>query len=93
MEPGEVGLFPRPTPLPTDLVGWLTTFARKTFLSAYTQAEADTMMKEVAEICRPDAYWCTAMPGAGEKPPASATSYEEGWEVMYVRIRGVGWSK
>jgi hypothetical protein len=88
MKPGEVVLVPRPTPLPTDLVGWLKTFARNTFFTSYSDEDAQMMMEEVAEICRPDAYWHTAAPGAGTKPEQNAAG-EEGWEIMYVRIRGV----
>jgi hypothetical protein len=46
------------------------------------------MMEETAEICRPDAYWCSTAPGAGRKLDDDRPA-EEGWEVMYVRIRGV----
>jgi hypothetical protein len=92
MAPGDVDLFPRPTPLPTDLVGWLTTFARKTFLSSYSQKDADEIMLEVSDLARPDAYWCSAAPGSGAKVPL-APSDEEGWEIMYVRLRGTATSK
>lgn len=86
--PGDIALFPRPTPLPTDIVGWLTTFARKTFFAAYSDAEADDLMKEVQELCRPDAFWSSATPGRGVALAPGSTA-DSGWEVMYVRLRGV----
>lgn len=45
-------LIPRPTPLPTDLTGWLSTFAQR-FLEAVAPAERDAFCRAVAERCRP----------------------------------------
>jgi hypothetical protein len=85
MTPGEIALVPRPTPLTTDLRGWLETFARRSFLSALEEKEADAILDEVQEACRPDAYWNDASPGMGSQKGASG---KEGWEIMYVRLRG-----
>lgn len=92
LQPTHVTLIPRPTPLPTDLVGWLQTFVRNTYFASWDDEEAQKMMEEVAEICRPDAYWCSATPGEGRKPTTEA-AYNEGWELMYVRIRGQAFTK
>ncbi|TXT04927.1 hypothetical protein VHUM_04010 [Vanrija humicola] len=87
MTPGSVALYPRPTPLTTDLVGWLTTFARNTFLAGLPSSEADALMQEVADICRPDSYWNDAAPG--DATNAANTAGKDGWEIMYVRLRGI----
>lgn len=86
LQPGEVALYPRPTPLPTDIVGWVTTFARSTFFAAFSDNEANELMKEVQELCRPDAYWSVETPGRGM---ISTDSKSDGWEIMYVRLRGM----
>lgn len=44
-------------------------------------------MKEVVEICRVDNYWSEENPGMGIKGPDEGG--ESGWEVLYVRLRGV----
>lgn len=87
MNPCDVELHQRPTPLTTDLFGWLKTFARNTFFAEFPDKEANAMMQEVVESCRPDNYWCDALPGLGMKP-SSADEGNEGWNVHYVRLRG-----
>jgi hypothetical protein len=47
-----ITLFPRPTPLPGNLVGWLETFAQP-FAAALPQAERLAFFEKVAELCRP----------------------------------------
>ncbi len=44
-----VTLHPRPTKLPSDLRGWLVTFARSSFLSSMGHKEAEEIMKEVVD--------------------------------------------
>jgi hypothetical protein len=92
MTPGEIHLVPRPTPLTTDLFGWLTTFARNTFFSQFSDADANELMLEVEEMCRPDNYWSNATPGIGIKGDAAkgvkGADPQDGWEMMYVRLRG-----
>lgn len=46
-----VTLFPRPTPLPGDILGWLKTFA-KIFMDALPAAERPEFLEEVAQQCR-----------------------------------------
>ena len=48
-KPQSVSLHPRPTKLPTDLRGWLITFARSSFLSSLDDSEAEEIMKEVVD--------------------------------------------
>ena len=45
-------LFPRPTPLPGDITGWLETFA-ESFLSTVAVEERATFLTEVRETLRP----------------------------------------
>jgi SAM-dependent methyltransferase len=45
-------LFPRPTPLPGDVVGWLETFAQS-FAAALASSARATFFDEVMESCRP----------------------------------------
>jgi trans-aconitate methyltransferase len=52
-EVGSVSLFPRPTPLPTDITGWLETFA-ESFISALPERERRAFIEEVRETLRPD---------------------------------------
>ena len=97
MTPGEITLVPRPNPLPTDLHGWLQTFVRSTFFASFDDREADRLMLDVEDICRPDAYWSLANPGMGVKPAESTASEAEkseshGWEIMYMRLRGLAYS-
>jgi hypothetical protein len=47
-------LVPRPTPLPTNLVGWLRTFCRKSFLADLDDEAAEDVMEEVSRRCEPD---------------------------------------
>lgn len=47
-------LVPRPTALPTNLRGWLQTFARSSFLSALGDAEAESVMDETSRRCEVD---------------------------------------
>jgi hypothetical protein len=84
MTPGHIALVPRPTPLTTDVRGWLATFARRSFLAAFAEEDADDILNEVQEVCRPDAYWNDERPGMGSEGGAG----KEGWEIMYVRLRG-----
>lgn len=46
-------------------------------LSVFSDEEADAMMGQVQEICRVDNYWSDGEGG------------NAGWEVMYVRLRGL----
>jgi len=46
-------LIPRPTPLPSDITGWLETFA-ESFTSALPQYEQRAFIREVQEALRPD---------------------------------------
>ena len=45
-------LFPRPTPLPSNVVGWLETFAQS-FAAALPESTKSSFFEEVAELCRP----------------------------------------
>ena len=45
-------LFPRPTPLPTDITGWLETFA-ESFTSALPGSQRSSFIEEVRELLRP----------------------------------------
>jgi len=47
-----IALFPRPTPLPGSIVGWLETFAQ-TFAAALPLADRSPFFQEVSELCRP----------------------------------------
>lgn len=59
-------------------------------MAAYSQQEADAMMEEVSEMTRPDAFWSDAAPGSGVLPPqVGGEDHKSGWEIMYVRLRGV----
>lgn len=54
-------LIPRPTPLETDLTGWLTVFAGS-FLNALSPSERERFLQEVTDRCRsklfdPDRGW------------------------------------
>ncbi len=96
MTPGEITLVPRPSPLTTDLRGWLQTFVRSTFFAPFEDAKADQYITEVENTCRPDAYWSVENPGMGLKPVEEAAAAARGasthgWEVMYVRLRGVAY--
>jgi hypothetical protein len=84
----DTGLYPRPTPLPTGLKGWLKMFARNTFLTGLEADVCDEITKEVEDVCRVDMYWNDAYPGMGEGESAEEQG-EDGWEMMYVRLRGV----
>ncbi|KAL7423583.1 hypothetical protein Q5752_001163 [Cryptotrichosporon argae] len=84
--PGPAALHPRPTPLPTDLAGWLTTFVRGSFLAGFDAAKQDALIDEIVEMARIDNFWTDASPGAGLRPAVAGA--KEGWEVMYVRLRG-----
>ncbi|WWC60636.1 uncharacterized protein I303_103210 [Kwoniella dejecticola CBS 10117] len=95
-----IKLVPRPTPLPTNLKGWLETFARNSFLSTLSDEDAQSVLDEVVQICRVDNYWSDAHPGSGINPRSDSESNDkdkdkdkgdmrEGWEVMYVRLRGI----
>ncbi len=43
-----IALIPRPTPLPTDMAGWLTTFAQS-FLNRVSEAERPALIAEVLD--------------------------------------------
>lgn len=90
MIPIETGLYPRPTPLPTGLAGWLATFARNTFLADIDETTSESIMKDVEDLCKVDMYWSTSHPGMGVATDSGAQKKpeEEGWELMYVRLRG-----
>ncbi len=47
-----IELFPRPTPLPGDILGWLETFAQS-FTAPLPVSEHRAYLKEVAALCRP----------------------------------------
>lgn len=54
-------LIPRPTPLSTDLSGWLSVFAG-TFLNALAESERESFLQDVTDHCRnklydPDKGW------------------------------------
>jgi len=56
-----IGLFPRPTPLPTGIEGWLETFAGP-FLGPLEAAARDAVVAEVTarvapQLCQPDGTW------------------------------------
>lgn len=48
----EIGLYPRPTLLPTDMGGWLQTF-RKPFFDQFAGAEREQVLLDVVELLRP----------------------------------------
>ncbi|KAJ7163011.1 S-adenosyl-L-methionine-dependent methyltransferase [Mycena filopes] len=52
--PLSITLTPRPTPLPSGLLAWLTLFARPSILRPCPDAEAAEIMAEVVEACRVD---------------------------------------
>ena len=47
-----IALFPRPTPLPGSVVGWLETFAQS-FAAVLPPSDRSAFFQEVAELCRP----------------------------------------
>lgn len=47
-----IGLFPRPTPLPTGMAGWLMTF-RKPFFDQFSESERAAVAAEVEALLRP----------------------------------------
>ena len=49
---GQIELIPRPTPLPTDMAGWLDTFA-ETFFARLEPAARPAARDEVLELLRP----------------------------------------
>lgn len=76
------------------MVGWLKTFARNTFMASYSQQEADVMMGEVSEMTHPDSFWSDAAPGSAVlSGQLGGEGYKSGWEIMYVRLRGVAHKK
>ena len=50
-----IALFARPTPLPTDMAGWLTTFAGP-FLGAVDPGHRASLLAEIIEELRPKLY-------------------------------------
>lgn len=77
---------PRPSPLDTDFLGWLRTFARNTCFADLSDEQAEIVMKEVEAIVAPDCYWSDEQPGTAEL--GGGKLGESGWELMYVRLRG-----
>ncbi|MDP1799200.1 MAG: class I SAM-dependent methyltransferase [Planctomycetaceae bacterium] len=51
----EIVLFPRPTPLPGDITGWLETFAPR-FTVGMSPAERTTLFAEIADELRPQLF-------------------------------------
>jgi trans-aconitate methyltransferase len=51
-EPVSVELIPRPTPLPTDMAGWLRTFARP-FFSRLPESERAACLAETVDLLKP----------------------------------------
>lgn len=51
-EVGRIGLFPRPTPLPTGMAGWLMTF-RKAFFDQFDEPVRSQVVDEVVDLLRP----------------------------------------
>lgn len=49
---GRIGLFPRPTPLPTGMAGWLMTF-RKPFFDQFDELERIQVAGEVVDLLQP----------------------------------------
>jgi hypothetical protein len=49
----QIALIPRPTPLPTDIRGWLLTFANP-FASKIAHTERDSFLDEVVSLLKPD---------------------------------------
>ena len=47
-----IQLFPRPTPLPTEITGWLGTFAQ-VFIAAVPEADRAGFIAEVVDVLRP----------------------------------------
>ncbi|THV01895.1 S-adenosyl-L-methionine-dependent methyltransferase [Dendrothele bispora CBS 962.96] len=66
-------LHPRITPVPAGLKGWMSIFVRSTWLKNLADEEAESVMGEVEDMCKVDLHY-----GDGK---------DEGWEVMYVRLR------
>ena len=50
-----ISLFPRPTPLPTELAGWLATFGDP-FLGGFDDPERSMVVQEICEAARPYLY-------------------------------------
>ncbi len=50
--PQDVGLIPRPTPLPTEMAGWLRTFGASLFARVPDDVRAD-LTEEIVELLRP----------------------------------------
>src|SRR5262249_26211626 len=48
----EIGLHPRPTPLPTGILGWLETFERHTF-DMLREQDRGPVASEIEEVLRP----------------------------------------
>ncbi|KLO17290.1 S-adenosyl-L-methionine-dependent methyltransferase [Schizopora paradoxa] len=50
----EITLNPRFTPLTTDIIGWQQTFCRNVFYANMSDEEAESIMKEVQDMCEVD---------------------------------------
>jgi trans-aconitate methyltransferase len=48
----KIGLFPRPTPLPTGLRGWLTTF-RESYFDQWPESEREQIVSEIENLLAP----------------------------------------
>jgi len=48
----KIGLFPRPTPLPTGLRGWLSTF-RESYFEQWQEAEREQIVSEIENLLAP----------------------------------------
>ena len=48
-----LSVFPRPTPLPSDVTAWLDIFA-KPFLAAVSKSERPKLLEEVRNLLEPD---------------------------------------
>lgn len=51
-EAEQIALIPRPTPLPTGMIGWLRTFAAP-FLKFLPEPERETVLEEIEALLRP----------------------------------------
>lgn len=55
-------------------------------LAKFSDEDADEVMNEVQEMCRVDSYW---LDGPEVDSSDNQGGAKEGWEVMYVRLRGL----
>jgi trans-aconitate methyltransferase len=76
--------FPRPTPLPTGIKGWLETFGAS-YLSALPPASLPSFIDEVSELLAPTASEANEANEANEASHTSETTCT--WTADYVRLR------